>query len=277
MKQSMLFFAFLINFSLQAQYYYNDLLANRETLQQHALMRKLRVKSLEVVFNNDRPATEEEILLTQEFSMDGKKVVLYSNAAPGITNRTIMQYEGGKLIRSVAGNRRGDVSTTFSYAPTGRLQSIQSITRDTTLNIKQLETHTYFFRKDSLPENAYIVRDNTDTLEIIFKTDSLDLISEEIWMRGKKQVERYYFYYDNNRRLTDIVRFNKKAGQLLPDYLFTYDETGRLTKMIQVPRMGSRYVTSEYYYDEKGLKLTELINSKDKQQSTRITYRYTYW
>lgn len=277
MKRTLLFFACLINFSSGAQYYFNDLKANRETRQQHALMRKLKIKSLQVSIDPDLPTEKAEILLTQEFSLDGKKVILYTNETSGNTRRTITQYDGDRLVRSVAGNRRGDITTTFSYAATGQLLNTQSTTRDTTLNIKQSEVHSYFFRNDSLPEYAFIIRDNADTLHIIFKTDSLNLVTEEIWMRGKKEIERYYFYYDDKRHLTDIVRFNKKAGQLLPDYVFTYDEAGRLTKMIQVPRMVSKYITSEFFYDEKGLKLAENINSKDKQTSTRLTYRYQYW
>lgn len=266
----------LLSNSGDAQYYFNDLVANKQTHTQYQLLRKSRVRSFTVVAAADQPMAKEEVLINQEISMDGKKIVTYSTENSGKTYRTITQYEGGRLHRSIAGTRTGDITTQFTYTSNGLPQKIQSTTRDTALGINQLEVHNYFYTKDSLPDYAYVIRDNSDTLRVIFVLDSLQLVAEEKWMRGNKQVERYYYYYDNNRRLTDIVRFNKKAGRLLPDFIFSYDDNGRMNKMIQVPRFGNNYLSWEYLYDEKGLKTTEKMISKDKQQTATLYYRYNY-
>jgi hypothetical protein len=266
----------LFSYSVDAQYFFNDLVANKQTHTQYQLLRKWRVRSFTVVAAPDQPMAKEEVLINQEISMDGKKIVTYSNENSGKTYRTITQYEGGKLIRSVAGTRTGDITTQFIYTSFGLPQKIQSTTRDTALGINQLEVHTYFYIKDTLPDYAYVIRDNSDTLKVFFVLDSLQLVAEEKWMRGNKQVERYYYYYDNNRRLTDIVRFNNKAGRLLPDFIFSHDDNSRISKMIQVPRYGNNYLSWEYSYDEKGLKTAEKMTSKDKQQSATLYYRYNY-
>lgn len=266
----------LMSYSVEAQYYFNDLLANKQTHAQYHLLRKWKVRSLTVVAAPERPLDKEEVLINQEISMDGKRIVIYSNENSGKTYRTTTQYEGGKLTKTVAGTRTGDISTQYAYTSTGLPQKIQSTTRDTSLGINQLEVHVYSYQRDTVPDFAYVIRDNADTLRVNFIIDSLQLVAEERWMRGNKQVERYYYYYDNNRRLTDIVRFNNKAGQLLPDYIFSYDDVGRVKKMIQVPRYGNNYLSWEYVYDDKGLKTTEKMTSKDKQQSATIYYRYNY-
>lgn len=267
---------FLISYSVDAQYYFNDLVANKQTHAQYQLLRKWRVRSFTVVAAPDQPTAKEDVLINQEISMDGKRIVTYSNGNSGKTFRTTTQYEGGKLVKSVAGTRTGDITTQFSYTLNGLPQQIQSTTKDTALDINQLEVHIYFYQKDTLPDYAYVIRDNSDTLRVTFVLDSLQLVAEERWMRGNKQVERYYYYYDNNRRLTDIVRFNNKAGRLLPDFIFSYDVAGKMNKMIQVPRYGNNYLSWEYLYDEKGLKTTEKMTSKDKQQSATLYYRYNY-
>lgn len=276
MKRILALLTCLMALSSEAQYYFNDLLANRQTHRQYQLLRKLRVRSFTVVALPDQPMGKEEVLVTQEISLDGKKVVLYSSETGGNTNRTITLYEGGKLIKSTAGMRRGDVTTQFNYGVNGLPQRIQSTTRDTSLDINQSEVHLYNYRQDSIPDFAYVIRDNSDTLRVEFVTDSLQQVVEEKWIRKNKQIERYYYYYDNNRRLTDIVRFNSKAGQLLPDYIFSYNDAGQIAKMIQVPRYGSNYLIWEYLYDEKGLKTMEKLSSKDRQQSGTLQYRYVF-
>ncbi len=276
MHKILVIWGLLFSCSVEAQYYFNDLLANKQTHTQYQTLRKWKVRSFTVVAAPDQPTAKEEVLINQEISLDGKRIVIYSNENGGKTYRTITQYEGGKLIRSIAGTRTGDITTQFTYTANGLPLKIQSTTKDTALDINQLEVHHYFYQKDSVPDYAFVIRDNSDTLRVNFIIDSLQLVAEERWMRGNKQVERYYYYYDNNRRLTDIVRFNNKAGRLLPDFIFSYDETGRMNKMIQVPRYGNNYLSWEYSYDEKGLKTMEKMTSKDKQQSATLFYRYNF-
>jgi hypothetical protein len=276
MKQLLALLGCLFTLSAGAQYYFNDCVSNRQTHRQYNLLRKWKVRSFTVVALPEQAMGKEEVLVTQEMSTDGKRVVIYANETGGKTNRTVTQYEAGKLVRTTAARRNGEVTTRFFYAPNGLIQRIESTTRDTSLDINQLEVHTYFYKQDTLPDFAYVIRDNSDTVRVEFLTDSLQQVVEEKWWRGTKQLERYYYYYDNSRRLTDIVRFNAKAGKLLPDYIFSYDEEGRTTKMIQVPRFGNNYLTWEYGYDEKGLKMIEKFSSKDRQQAGTLQYRYSY-
>jgi hypothetical protein len=76
-------------------------------------------------------------------------------------------------------------------------------------------------------------------------------------------------------RLTDIVRYNKKANRLLPDILFYYDDNNRLIQRMTILSMTNRdYLIWRYAFDEKGLKTKEALFNKKQELQGRIIYTY---
>ena len=90
--------------------------------------------------------------------------------------------------------------------------------------------------------------------------------------------EPVYYYYNENNQLTDIVRFNKKAKRLLPEYMFEYSEDNRVIQKITVPANSFDYLIWRYQYNQQGLKTKEAIYSKDdkRKQLGRIEYQYFF-
>ena len=97
---------------------------------------------------------------------------------------------------------------------------------------------------------------------------------EERWRKKGSLVENYFYYYNEQHKLTDIVRYNAKALRLLPDYLFAYDSNGTLIQLTQVPQGSSNYLVWNYVYAANGLKEKELCFNKQKQPVGRIEYSY---
>jgi hypothetical protein len=153
---------------------------------------------------------------------------------------------------------------------------IQSTTNDTFLSALTGEIHQYFYKPDGSPDYAYIIRNQSDTVQVNFTTDNQKLVLEETWTRRKKEIEKYYYYYNDKQQLTDIVRFNSKSNKLLPDFVYTYNEAGNIIQMIQVPRTGNNYITWKYIYNEKGLKTTENCFNKEKQLLGTVVFSYDY-
>ena len=83
--------------------------------------------------------------------------------------------------------------------------------------------------------------------------------------RAGQTLPSIYYYYDNDGRLTDIVRYNQKAGRLLPDYVFEYN-SGRLSSMLFVPAGSTDYQKWIYSYDANGLKdqVKPVMTKKDR-------------
>ena len=271
-----LFFLILFGSNqLQAQYYYNDLLANIQTHKQYKLLRALKVKKITATAQESANSTPET-LLTEEISTDGKRIIIYTYQQNGKTSRTTTQYEMGKLKKSESNNKGVESSTLYSYNETGLPTLIQSTTKDTFLSSITGEAHQYYYKQDGSPDYAYVIRNQSDTILVNFTTDNQKLVLEETWTRRKKEIEKYYYYYNEKQQLTDIVRFNSKLNKLLPDFVYTYNESGYIIQMIQVPRTSNNYITWKYIYNEKGLKTTETCTNKEKKLLGTVGYSYEY-
>jgi hypothetical protein len=260
---------------LQAQYYYNDLMANIQTHKQYKLLRALKVKKIIATAQESANSTPET-LLTEEVSTDGKRIIINTSLQNGKTSRTTTQYEMGKLKKSESNNKGVESTTLYSYNEAGLPTLIQSTTKDTFLSSLTGEAHQYYYKQDGSPDYAYIIRNQSDTVRVNFTTDNQKSVLEETWTRRNKEIEKYYYYYNDKQQLTDIVRFNSKSKKLLPDFVYTYNEAGNIIQMIQVPRTGNNYITWKYNYNEKGLKTSENCFNKEKQLLGTVGYSYEY-
>ncbi len=98
---------------------------------------------------------------------------------------------------------------------------------------------------------------------------------EEKPVRNGQSLPSVYYYYDNEGRLTDIVRYNQKAGRMLPDYVFEYN-SGHISSMLFVPNGSSDYQRWIYVYDANGLKSNETCYDKKRQVVVKIRYNYIF-
>ena len=77
--------------------------------------------------------------------------------------------------------------------------------------------------------------------------------------------------------MTDIVRFNTKAGRLLPDYMFEYSANNQVSqKITTLSAGGTGYLIWRYAYDDRGLKTTEASFNRNKEMTGKIKYSYLF-
>ena len=115
------------------------------------------------------------------------------------------------------------------------------------------------------------IKDNADTTFVHFKKDDKQNIIEEVWLKKNRIIEHYFYYYNDASQLTDIVRFNTRAQQMLPDFLFAYNDNGTLSQLTQIPQGSSDYITWQYVYDERGLKIKDALFDKHQQLLGTVT------
>src|SRR5262249_4465011 len=149
----------------------------------------------------------------------------------------------------------------------------QTQTDDTSMNVYSTELHQWFYTS-GIPDSMLRIKEGTDTTVVLFKKDDKQDVTEEMWMKKGKLLEHYYYYYNDQAQLTDVVRFNYKAQQMLPDFLFQYDPTGIISQMTQVPQGSSDYVIWQYVYDNRGLKTQDVLFDKKQELLGTITYYY---
>jgi hypothetical protein len=118
------------------------------------------------------------------------------------------------------------------------------------------------------------IKDKADSTIIRFKKDENQNVAEELWTKKGRIIEHYYYYYNDKSQLTDIVRFNNNAQQMLPDFLFEYNNNGLVSMLTQIPPGSSDYVIWQYVYDGRGLKMKDVLFNKHKELLGRVNYTY---
>jgi hypothetical protein len=156
----------------------------------------------------------------------------------------------------------------------GLIQKITLTTTDTAMKSTLTEVHEWTYNEAGQPQSMLKIKNRTDTTVIELIKDEQGLIVEERWKRKNRVVETYYYYYDTNKQLTDIVRYNTRLKKLLPDFQYEYDANGRVNKMTQLAMNTNSYFIWQYVYNEKGLKQKEVGFDKDRRMIGRIEYTY---
>jgi antitoxin component YwqK of YwqJK toxin-antitoxin module len=160
----------------------------------------------------------------------------------------------------------------YGYDGSGRLLYIKSNSTDSSRTLNETEVHQWQYTNGQVSRMLRIIN-NVDTTVVDFKLENGNVTEEWSTRRGVKENPVYY-YYNAAKQLTDIVRFNKRAKQLLPEYMFEYAADGKLIQKITVPANSSEYLIWRYQYDATGLKTKEAIYDRNKTLNGKIEYLY---
>jgi len=118
------------------------------------------------------------------------------------------------------------------------------------------------------------VKNGVDTTYITFVLDENGNVAEENSVRNNVSLPSYYYYYDGQNRLTDVVSYNVKAKRLLPIYIFEYNADNQISSMLVVPEGSDDYQKWIYEYNGRMLKVKETCINKRKQIVGRVEYQY---
>lgn len=209
----------------------------------------------------------DNLFVQQEFSPS--KRVLKTITATGADNAnmsTVFTYadENGNLTKTVDSTGVVVNTTTYNYDASGNLELVIISSSDTT--ISESEQHIWQWQNGK-PSKMLRIKNNKDTAYVDFKLDENGNVTEETEMRKRVTSRPYYYYYNDNNQLTDIVRYNDRASQLLPEYMFEYSTSNQVIQKITVPSNNSDYLIWRYQYNPQGLKTKEVVYSKyDKKK-----------
>lgn len=256
------------------QYYFNDIVSTQLSNEQYKQLRAQKIRKIKAISYEADNSLTEGFLLEEEISMDGKRIILSAATSGSRTSVTNRFYELGKLKRTQSGTLNIDSRTEYSYSDKGQVLRISLTTTDTAMKSNLSEVHEWQYNEQGEPMAMLRIKNRLDTTRIEFIKDEQGLIAEEHWKKKGRTLETYYYYYDTNKRLTDIVRYNGRLKKLIPDFQYEYDANGRISQMTQVSMSTSSYIIWKYTYNEKGLKQKELGYDKEKRLIGRIEYSY---
>ncbi len=275
---------FLFNTAfLNAQHYYNDIIGTQETNRQMKTYLDNKVRTAAATGYDGRGTKATDFSEFREIKESGRALRVSSIVS---FNKTIVYSKfdvNGRVISMTDSSAGVENTTTYEYDANGRLSRVQNSTKDSSNDFSQVETHQWNYTASGRPSTMVRTINNADSLEIRFIADEKGNPGEEVTYRKGKETDRLYYYFDEQNRVTDIVRYNSKIKKLMPDNIITYDEAGRVIQVIATtaPDKYGRiiwvgYQTWRYVYNEQGLKTAEALFNNEQEMTGRIKYSYTF-
>jgi hypothetical protein len=270
------FFILLCSVTLDAQYYYKDIVGTREINQTIKLYITNKVSSVEASGFDADGMKNSDFSETHSFFTDQHLLKIATRNKTEISNE-YYRFDPKGLLTNIIDTSSSLISnTTYHYDEKDNPVIIQNTLTDSTDSIDVNEVHQWFYNEHGNPVRMLRILNN-DTTEVRFTLDEKGNVIEELPFIKKISREKTYYYYDDRNRLTDIVRFNVKAGRLLPDYMFEYTENNQVAqKITTVSMIDAGYLIWRYVYNDKGLKIKEASFNKDKVMTGKIEYNYRF-
>ncbi len=256
-----------------AQFYYNDVVALKASNKMYANLVKNNIREVAASSTQSDGTETNGFVYLKTLKNNGSVVITHTQLETGGVSDDIDTYTNGLLSKSMDSADKVSTAVEYAYDSDGKILTVKTQTDDTTMGTHSTELHQWFYTGTS-PDSMLRIKDNRDTIFVHFKKDEYQNIAEELWIKKGRLIEHYYYYYNDKNQLTDIVRFNTKAQQMLPDFLFEYNEAGVVSQLTQIPQGSSDYVIWRYVYDERGLKNKDVLFDKQKELLGTITYTY---
>ncbi len=272
MKKTAFFILSLSFFAMaNAQYYYKDIISNHQVAADMKAYKENKIRKVTLKSFEDNGVESEGFFCEKKISRNYKKSELFTRAdiAPASLFSSTFN-DNGKLISTNDSAAFSVTEIKYSYDDKGRIISITSTVRAIEeFNNSITEEHLYSYENDML-QKMVRVKNGKDSTDILFSTDENGNITLE---KDTKNGTKFYYYYDNQNRLTDIVQANEFIKNLKPDYMFEYNSQGQITQMTAVEEGSNNYFIWKYNY-ENGLRLREKCFTNEKRLMGRIEYEY---
>lgn len=270
-----LFIALLIIFSskVSAQFYYFDVTATSQTNNLYVQLKSLGIKKIiGTSFEGREPS--KDFVLEQTIAADGSSITTRSATIGSAESFFTGYYRNNKVVNTIDSGNNAINTIDYEYDSAGRITAINLISKDFDGAFAITEQHQWSYNAKGLPEKMLKIKNTIDTTIVTFLMDESDNVIEERWTKKGSRVETYFYYYNEQKQLTDIVKYNRKAKAMLPDFMFEYDENGKLSQMVQPQSGSANYLTWRYAYNVNGLKEREVAFNKQKELVGRIEYSY---
>lgn len=267
----------LLSLSASAQYYYKDIMGTKESSELIDSYRKNNVQAVTLKSYTIDNTLIEGLSVQQAFSpaQQTLRTITKSDYLPASYLTTYFD-ETGRVVKTTDSTAGSFVNTTvYTYNNAGQVATISTMFGDSLTSLKS-DVHIWQYDPQNRISRMLRVKNQKDTSVINFKLDNAgNVIEEQETVRYLKE-EAFYYYYDAKNRLTDIVRYNKKAARLLPEQMFDYTAANQVARRTTVPQNSDDYLVWRYRFNEKGLKSAEEIYNKQKELTGKVEYIYTF-
>lgn len=287
MKNILSALTLLISASLSGQHYYNDIIGTREISNKMKAFVAAKVQSVTATGYDQRGVKTTDFNEWQEVQANGSVLKITTRNGQSATRLYHEFDDKTRLIRSRDSAADIQIITAYTYDAKDNLSRILVTTSDALKDFNETEDRQWLYTSAGKPEKMIRILNGKDTTEYRFTLNEDGNVADETLYRkfgsGEDPTyyiyenQRVYYYYDDQERLSDIVRYNKKAKQMLPDIMFEYDESNRvIQRLTTVSGTARDYFIWRYVFNEKGVKTREALFNKFKELKGRIEYTYSF-
>ena len=277
MKYILLPFALLLQITSFCQYYYNDITDAKVIGERMKNYISQKVKTITATGYDSRATKTTDFNEWQEIDAE-KKLLKISTRNEQRVTRQYYQFDDQLRLAGIT-DSSGDIksNTIYNYDKNNNIFLIETNTKDSLQDFTESIVHQYQYNPAGKPIKLWRIINGKDSSEYRFTLDEKGNVADEQLYRRNVGIDPVYYYYDDKNRLTDIVRYNKKAKKLLPSIMFEYDESNRIIqKMTILSSNNPDYLIWRYIFNDKGLKTKEALFNKQKELTGRIEYAYTF-
>jgi YD repeat-containing protein len=268
-------FPVLLSLMASGQFYYKDIIGTKENNQLIQSYRNNKIRHVSGTGFDGDGNRNSDFFETHDLYPERNMLKISTGNKQVITNQ-YYRFDNQGRVTAITDTSSGVISTTsYDYDANNNLVSLRNLVSDQSDSINENEEHQWFYDAQGRPARMLRIMNKYDTTDVRFTLDAAGNVIEELPFKNKLSREKIYYYYDDNNRMTDIVRYNFKAGRLLPDYMFEYSSTNQvIQKVTTLSTMGLGYFIWRYVYDDKGLKIKEATFNRDKVMTGKIEYLY---
>ncbi len=262
----------LTGYASKAQYYYKDLVNASEAKKLVADYKANKIKTITLKNYEYNGEPNEDFSVVKKFNKQYNSSDLLTRSSMMAPSLMTTTYDPkGNILSTYDSSDISVVKTTYTYDAWERISLLSSsiVSRDDDFISVVKEDHIYTYDSAGMPEQMTKVLNGNDTTRILFAKDEAGNIAVE---KNTKTAAKYYYYYDNAGRMTDIVLASDLRPGLHPEYIFTYNNKGDLTQMITTGAADG-YRTWKYNYDN-GLRIAEKLYGKDRKLMGSLEYIY---
>lgn len=266
---------FFISATAFGQYYFKDIWTNQQLSKEFAILKDENIRTVSIKSFEDDGEPSEGFFCERKLDKNFTKSEMISRS--NITNQSLLvtyYNERGLVTKTVDSTETSLATSMYDYDNKGRIATLTNFTKANDEAGEITETHTYYYNANGKPEKMVRKKNNAEVSTVNFTLDEKgNVIQEEEFINGRSN-RKFFYYYDDKNRLTDVVHYNERAKRLLPDYMYEYTPQGQIKQMISTEEGGSNYFIWKYTYNDQRLRESEKCYSKEKRLLGSILYQY---
>ncbi len=263
--------------SAQSQYYLLDHINQRESAANYARLVQQKIKMVRLTSIDRNGETDPEFSIEQ--LVDARARMLQTTSkAPESPSSILTVYfdEANRPVINIDSVEGSKTTVQFYYSKiSGLLDSAVSVATTSLQDYVYMEKRQYQYNAAGFPEQMFWIRNKLDTTIVLFDAENGKWPEMERWFKKDVRTESYYYYYDEDNRLTDLVKWYRNVDKLLPVNVFAYNEDGSLLMQTNFLPGSNDYTIYQYTYNANGLRNSESVFNKAKQQIGRVVYTYS--